>query len=638
MKKTKNLRLPIIFALCVLLIIGIAGIFKDKSANADAYDYYTGFRFDAYSVTYDISDNCSIAITEEITIKYLGVRSTGFIRDIPVNGGVQIRDVSVKKADGGQAWYDVYYESSDGGFNDFLSVDIGDPDVYKQNVTERYVLTYKMNITNASVNDGLLPVNPIFHGGGCEINNARVTLILPKGFKRADCYIGITGSDDKYYDFTEVSQADGRTVISLRRDKLEENAGITFDLFFEKGAIKSYPVFTNYIYIIIGAGILLLLVLLAVFVFNKHKIMPVVNYEAPDKMDPLIMGKLIDNKVNSEDVTSLIFYWAAKGYIKINIDLKDDPLLIRIIQRLPLSCPDYERYMYDNLFAGRDAVRPSELKNKFYKVVERTTAMANRQARGLYDSTSIGVSILFAVLGAILLGLAPTIIALTRVSSKMLLLAPFLILIPLLVIYALAETVKYNALKLSKNKLVLYSCGLGILCVLVGAVYIFAVPSSLLSVAEKILLYLTGAMISTLSVLIISKTQSYTEKLNDIIGFRNFISLAEKPQLEKMLEDDPQFYYRILPYAQVLGVTDKWEEKFADLTVEPPQWLTGDCLTTYFEFRILSGMLRSSMGSISSGMISRPSSSGSNGGGHGFGGGGGGFSGGGFGGGGVRGR
>lgn len=632
-----NLRLPLIFLLCVLFSVCVAGLFEIKSAGAESEGAY-GLRFDAYSVTYDISDNCSISVTEDITVKYLGVQSTGFIRDIPVDGA-QVRNVKVEKPDGEEAWYDVYYDSSEEGFNDFLCVDIGDPDVRKYNQTERYVLTYTYNITDGSVNSGLLPVNPVFHGGGCEINDVYVTLIAPKGYTGATCYVGIKGSTDTDDSFKVATQSDGRTVITWQREHLDENVGVTFDLRFEEGAIKSYSAFTNYIFVIIGAGILLVLILLIVFVFNKNRLMPVVNYEAPDKMDPLIMGKLIDNKVNGEDVTSLIYYWASKGYIKINLDDKDDPLLIRITRSLPLSCPDYERYMYDNLFKGDDTVKPSRLKHGFYTVVEQTTAMVNKHAKGLYNSTSIGISVLFAVLGAALLGFAPMIIALTQISVKLFMLVPFLILIPALAIYALTETVKYNALKYDKKKVILYSCGIALLCAAVGLIYLLIVPASILSVYEKIILYIISALIFTLSVLVISRTREYTEKLNDVTGFRNFISLAEKPQLEKMLEDDPQFYYNILPYAQVLGVTDKWEEKFADLTVEPPKWLTGDALTTYFEFRIFCGILRSSMGKISSGMISRPSSSGSNGG-RGFGGGsgGGGFSGGGFGGGGVRGR
>ena len=105
----------------------------------------------------------------------------------------------------------------------------------------------------------------------------------------------------------------------------------------------------------------------------------------------------------------------------------------------------------------------------------------------------------------------------------------------------------------------------------------------------------------------------------------------EKEKLEKMLEDDPQFYYHILPYAQVLGVSDKWEEKFADITVEPPQWYASSVAGTVFRLHVFNSIMRNTMSTMTKNMVSRPSSgaSGGHGGGH-FGG----FSGGGHGGGG----
>ena len=48
-----------------------------------------------------------------------------------------------------------------------------------------------------------------------------------------------------------------------------------------------------------------------------------------------------------------------------------------------------------------------------------------------------------------------------------------------------------------------------------------------------------------------------------------------------MLEENPELYYKVLPYAQVLGVTDEWEEKFAALTIEPPSWCVGYRMTVF---------------------------------------------------------
>ena len=60
----------------------------------------------------------------------------------------------------------------------------------------------------------------------------------------------------------------------------------------------------------------------------------VVNITAPDEMDPMKMGKWIDGAVNNEDITSMIYYFANKGYLKIDLTDEDDPKLISLLSRL----------------------------------------------------------------------------------------------------------------------------------------------------------------------------------------------------------------------------------------------------------------------------------------------------------------
>lgn len=617
-----------------LLFTLVTAVLLFGGNTAYAYDYYSdpyAFEVAKYDIVFDIADNCSIKVTEDLTISYMGRQSTGFIRDIPVNDGAQVRNITVKKIESAgltDVWYDVYTEDSD-----FICVDIGDSS-NKFGKSESYRITYDYNITNTVVNDGTLPLNSVGHGWNNRLYDVSVKLIVPKGYLSAKCYVGAVGSTDEYKNFT-VTPSDGKTVISAHFDALY-GAGVTFYLDFEDGAISSYTDYTPYYFILAAVAVLFVMVLLRVFVFNKNKLMPVVNYSAPDDMDPLMMGKLIDNRVNEEDITALIYYWAGKGHIKINLDDKNDPSLIRITQELPESSPYYERLIYNSMFRNRDVVKPSMLKYSFYKVTEQATAIVNKSTKGLYNTVSLGVSVLFAVLGGLLLGFVPMLIALTGISVKMFTFVPFIAIVPALLIYAFAEGLAFNKLKYKKSRFYLIAAAIGLGCAAFGALYVLILPNYLMDYGAKIALFIVCALIFTLAVTLVNRTQAYTDKLNEIIGFKQFIELAEKQQLERMLADDPQFYYHILPYAQVLGVTDIWEDKFSGITVEPPEWLAGDMLTTYIEFRMINSIMRSSMHNFKTGMVSRPNSSGSNGGGRGFGGGG--FSGGGFGGGGGRGR
>ncbi|MBD5632464.1 MAG: DUF2207 domain-containing protein [Clostridia bacterium] len=630
MKKIKAPFICLIALFAAVIAAVLCGIGGGITASAATDPDYL-FEVKKYDVTYDIQSNCAISVTEDITVSYKGRLSTGFLRDIPANGGVQIRNVYVQKFGEKNrleaVYFDVMYEDIN-----YVTVDIGDSR-YKVGKSESYRITYDYNISSSVVKDGMLPLNPIGFGWECDLYDCNVTLILPDGYKSATCYKGLVGSTKKC-DFEE-SVVDGRTVLTAYTEHLKDCEGITFNINFEDGAISSYFDFTPYWFVLAAVAVLVILVVVKFLGFNKSTLTPVVNFEAPENIDPLMMGKLIDNRVDKEDITSMIYYFADKGYLKINLDDNADPTLIRIIQTLPEEAPEYEKVMFYNLFRDGETVKPSQLANRFYRTVDKVTSIVNSQTKGLYTSVSMTISVIFALIGGLLLSAAPVVLAFLGISHKLLMFAPFLALVPAFFVYVICQSTVYNKLKFTKkNKLILWLV-VAVLCIILTVCYVFFVPTSILGYLPKALLCVVCSAIIVLSVSVITRTDDYTEKLNQIIGFKQFILLAEKDKLEAMLEDDPQFYYHVLPYAQVLGVSDKWEEKFRDLTVEPPQWATTSMLDTVIQFHVLNNIIRRSTVKMTNGLVSRPSSSGINGGGRGIGGG---FSGGGFGGGGGRGR
>ncbi|MCH5142295.1 MAG: DUF2207 domain-containing protein [Clostridiales bacterium] len=610
-------------ALCVFNLHSVNYASAETSYGTGAYDFY----FKNYDVTYDVKKNREIDVTEVLTVNYTGYANTGFIQYIPVNAGEQVRDVKVTE-NSKSVPFTVYSESVDGVT--FLCLDIGSSS--HKSGAHTYTVKYKYCLTRAQEGKNILAINAIGvdRPAYCHIENATVKFILPKGYLSGKCTYGSLLSKKELPLITK-----SETEIEITPTALKYNEGITVRLEFEDGALSTYSEFTPYWFAIAGGAILLVLLLLKFAVFKNRKVIPVVNFEAPKGYDPLMIGKLVDNKVNSEDITSMIYYWADKKYIKINFDNKDDPVLIRVVKNLPDSCPDYEKIMYKGVFAGGDAVKVSSLEGKFYATAQRVTSIVNSQTKGLFTGTSITLSVVFALLGGLLLGLVPFVLG-QQIASNYFLIIPFISLLPALVVYGLSESVKYSSLKISKKKTALYCVGIALLCAVLCVIYIFAVPGYVIDYLPKAVISIISSLIVCLSVSLITKSEKYTKELGEIIGFKNFIALAEKDQLEKMLESDPQYYYHILPYAQVLGVSDIWEKKFVGLTVEPPSWATGsgDLLGSMIEFHIINSILRASMLKMAAKMITAPSSRG----GSGRGGFGGGHVGGGHGGGGFRGR
>ena len=103
-----------------------------------------------------------------------------------------------------------------------------------------------------------------------------------------------------------------------------------------------------------------------------------------------------------------------------------------------------------------------------------------------------------------------------------------------------------------------------------------------------------------------SKTQYGNEILGKILGFKRFLETAEKRKLEMLLEENPSYFYNILPYTIVLGVSSIWADKFKDLVVEPPQWYGGSNIGNAFVLGAFMGSFNNSLSAFNDTMLSAP--------------------------------
>ena len=81
---------------------------------------------------------------------------------------------------------------------------------------------------------------------------------------------------------------------------------------------------------------------------------------------------------------------------------------------------------------------------------------------------------------------------------------------------------------------------------------------------------------STLAVLNIAKFVHFSaykqEMMGKLMGLRQFIKTAELPQLEMLVDENPSYYYGILPYAMAFGMMDYWAKRFEGMIIEEPDW------------------------------------------------------------------
>lgn len=62
------------------------------------------------------------------------------------------------------------------------------------------------------------------------------------------------------------------------------------------------------------------------------------------------------------------------------------------------------------------------------------------------------------------------------------------------------------------------------------------------------------------------------EILGQTLGFRRFLLHATDQNVQQLLRRDPQYFYKILPYAQAMGQAKRFVTLFHDCRLEPCQW------------------------------------------------------------------
>ena len=121
-----------------------------------------------------------------------------------------------------------------------------------------------------------------------------------------------------------------------------------------------------------------------------------------------------------------------------------------------------------------------------------------------------------------------------------------------------------------------------------------------------------GILTVILSLMMRKRTKTANEMLGRIRGFRKFLVTAEKPRLEMLVAESPSYFYDILPYTYVLGVTSAWIRKFDKIAMKPPGWYTSSWNDGNPDW--VGDSLDRTMDRIGSDMTSAPASSGSSGG------------------------
>ena len=373
----------------------------------------------------------------------------------------------------------------------------------------------------------------------------------------------------------------------------------------------------------------LLIIILMWFKFGKDtKAVEVLEFYPPDNLNSAEIAYFYNGKISSKDITSLLVYLANKGYLVID-DIKKS---IRKLREYD-GTNEIEKMFMDGLFnSNGNEVSISSLKNSFYIVVNKIKKkMKKEYKKRVFDSSSLIAELISAFMITIsivvvigrqyifdIINLEPSlvfaIVMLVFMSVFIIfhigtiLFAVGAIVIGLVV--GLFSDTKERSLGITVFMLFLIFMFVSILLPgIIGIIDIIKVISPYLDAWDSVVkLGCVAIIIMIIFAIVMDKRTKYgREILGRIKGFKNFLETAEKDRIESLVMDNPMYFYNILPYTYVLGVTNKWIEKFESIAYEPVNWYIGSSRIN--SYRMFGNCADSTITKTRSVMTSTPSSS-----------------------------
>ncbi len=534
-----------------------------------------------------IEADSSVNVKETIEVEFHRPRH-GIYRDIPYRYRddqgqsleTPLRILSVTNKSQGPWEYKIDKQGP------MVHIRIGDPKRFVEG-RQTYVITYRVeNVLLYFEDHDEFYWNVTGNGWPAPIREAAANVLVmgqkKGGAFRTACYTGPPGSREAVCGQEPLQ----RGAAFFTKKNLDIGEGLTIVLGWDKGMVTPPSAWRRFSWVLNFREnwVFFFPILMTLFMVRHWAVRGrdpqvreslVVQYQPPksneQSLNPGEIGALVDEKVDSRDLTASLIGLAVKGFIQVE-EIKKEGWIFDTtdydLSRLKMadsSLSPFERELLDRLFASGPKILISDLKNKFYTHLKplRDQLFNDLVAKKYFLQSPETVRLRYRYTGLVVIGLGLAGMAAWDSSWK-----PFV------------------AFSLSGLPLYFFSR--------------FMPVKTILGARTRL----------------------------ESLGFQEFLSRAEKDRLERMA--DPHLFSRYLPYALALGVVDNWARAFKGIYQEPPDWYSSPDGFHTFSTSSFSHSINQANAAMTTALISAPRGSGSGGGfgggssGGGFGGGGGG--------------
>lgn len=262
-----------------------------------------------------------------------------------------------------------------------------------------------------------------------------------------------------------------------------------------------------------------------------------------------------------------------------------------------------EQWFMDGLFEhGRTEVTDKILYDNFYITNNKILNNINnkKNADKVFEKSALSKKkfIILMIIAAYCLITIPPIFTYGQPITLI-----FVLLFPGISFFVLFKTLFDKTPIYAKIFALIWSSGFGVIP------WAFIILSTLTQDVSYLVCYIIG-IICILGMIIClaclpKRTKYGSEMLGKLRGFKNFLKTAEKERLEALVMQNSNYFYDILPYTYVLGISDKWIKNFESISLQAPSWYVS---SNTFDVSSFGTFMNSTMNSARSAMSSNPTS------------------------------
>lgn len=574
---------------CGLLLVGFFLVGCLIPGRASAAEY---FDITHYNVTMNVQENHAYEVREDITVAFKEARH-GIYREIPYQGEFQ------RKIDNNLVTTPYTARISNISVDDWKYVvtaengkqiiKIGDADEFVR-ATQSYAIAYKWDpgIDQITALDDVY-YNLIGVDWDTGIQGAQFTITMPKDFDPSKVEF-ITGSYGSF-DTTSVDfKVNGNTIEGTLNRPLAANEGVTLkinlpDGYFSESFLAGL-MDSGWDLIVYEISILSLLLGFLIWLFTGRDKKPVetVEFYAPNGFTPPQVGYIVDGNLDQVEVLTLLIYWADQGLLKVKQQTVNR-FDFRKVKDLPESAQDFESTLFKGIFKsgkGYSTVSiPENFQTTLKNTMEQITGYFDLPENKLFTDTSkTGASVIRMLMPLPILALGIVWVAKTGILQVALmegLIYLLLMVVPLIVsvnLMSAALRERKGITQKKTGKRLRNGIILGIVAILIILVLNY-ISLGFENILPAMMAILVTYVLAWFQIIAVKRTKTGNLWYGQVLGLKNFINRAEKDRIEALVDEDPHYFFKILPYAIVLGVTDKWVNHFTSTTLAQPDWYDG---------------------------------------------------------------